>query len=220
LADAALVIFDCDGVLVDSEPLANRLMAELLTDEGLSTSPEEAWRDYRGRSMSDCGALAAERLGRALRSDFFERFDRRFKDECRSGLAPVAGVADALDTLALLGCRSCVASSGTIEKMRFTLGLTGLLDRFEGTLFSAARLARSKPFPDVFLHAARCMRARPADCVVVEDSLLGVQAAVCAGMPVLGLAAPGEAGMLSEAGAQTFEDMRELPGRVAQILGL
>jgi HAD superfamily hydrolase (TIGR01509 family) len=215
-----LVIFDCDGVLVDSEPLANQLLAELLTDAGLPTSAEDSWRDYRGRTQAACGQLAADRLGATLPPDFFDHFDRRFGAACRESLRPVAGIEQALEGLDALGCRVCVASSGSVEKMRFTLELTGLLGHFEDALYSAADLSRSKPWPDIFLHAAGHMGAAPADCVVVEDSRLGVEAAVRAGMPVLGFAAPGEAGILSEAGACAFDDMRELPERVTQIAGL
>jgi HAD superfamily hydrolase (TIGR01509 family) len=205
------VIFDCDGVLVDSEPIANRELAQALSEIGLATTPESSMRDYMGRSWAACVEIFSERLGRPLppgfESDFWERLEAAFHRE----LEPVPGIHDAL---ARIPTPICVASSGRIDKMRITLGKTGLWERFEGRIFSAADVPRAKPFPDLFLHAAARMGAAPGDCAVVEDSPRGVEAGVAAGMRVLGFAARSDAAALAASGAEVFRDMRELPDRL------
>jgi len=203
-----LVIFDCDGVLVDSEPIANRELASALSEAGLPTTPESSMRDYMGLSWPAAHALFERRLGRALPADFEAGFWRRLDGALRAELQAVPGIHAALDAIAT---PTCVASSGRLDKMRVTLGITGLWDRFEGRIFCAADVARAKPFPDLFLHAAERMRALPARCVVVEDSPRGVQAGVAAGMRVFGYAARSDARELASAGAQPFFDMSELP---------
>jgi len=209
---AELVIFDCDGVLVDSEPLANRLLAELLSEEGLPTTPADSWATYRGRTQAACIALAEQQLGRRLPDDLGRRFDERFAAACVTRLNAIAGVGEAVALLHGRGMSTCVASSGSHEKMRMTLGRTGLIEHFEGRIFSASEVERSKPHPDIFLHAADRMKKAPENCCVVEDSLAGVEAAVAAGMQVLGFAVGDEAAMLRAAGAHTFGHMRELAG--------
>ena len=146
-----LVILDCDGVLVDSEPLSNRVLAALLTEIGLPTSYEDSVRDYMGRSLDACLERIEARLGRPPPADFAERLEERSFAAFRGGLEAVPGVEGALDRIDL---PTCVASSGAHEKMRLTLGLVGLLGRFEGRLFSASDVARGKPDPALFLHAA------------------------------------------------------------------
>jgi HAD superfamily hydrolase (TIGR01509 family) len=195
-----LVIFDCDGVLVDSEPLSNAALSEALHAIGLPLTVEQTTAELKGRSWADCEARIAELTGApvppALQADYEARRDAAF----RRALRPVPGVEAALD--ALDGTPTCVASSGDHAKMRFTLGHTGLLHRFEGRIFSATEVARGKPAPDLFLHAARSLGVAPADCVVVEDSPLGVAAARAAGMRALGFGVDADA---------RFDDMRELP---------
>ena len=216
-APPGLVIFDCDGVLVDSEPIANRVFARMLAEQGLVLEGAQMDELFLGRTMAHCLALVAARLGRALPEDFEAEHDRRLFHALAAELAPVPGVVPVLDRLAL---PFCVASNGGPEKVRFSLGQVGLLPRFEDRLFSAAHVARGKPAPDLFLHAARCMGVTPEACVVVEDSPAGVAAGVAAGMRVLGFAAHTPAERLREAGAhQVFSAMDELPallgGRVA-----
>jgi HAD superfamily hydrolase (TIGR01509 family) len=203
-----LVIFDCDGVLVDSEPISNRVLAHALSEIGLPTTQESSMRDYMGRSWAACVEIFEVRLGRALPAGFETGFMRALEDALRSEIRPVPGIEDAL---ARIATPSCVASSGRPEKMRITLGLTGLLERFEGRIFSAVDVARAKPWPDLFLHAAARMGAAPASCAVVEDSPRGVEAGIAAGMRVLGYAGRTDAGALADAGAEVFGDMRELP---------
>jgi HAD superfamily hydrolase (TIGR01509 family) len=209
----ALVIFDCDGVLVDSEPIANRVLAQALCEIGLETTLESSLRDYMGRSWSACVEIFEARLGRPLPPGFEAGFVARSEAALRAELLPVPGIHEAL---ARIATPTCVASSGRHEKMRVTLGVTGLLERFEGRIFSSSEVARAKPWPDLFLHAAARMGAAPATCAVVEDSPRGVEAGVAAGMRVLGYAARTDAAELSRAGAEPFTDMRLLPDLLAE----
>jgi len=209
-----LVIFDCDGVLVDSEGVANRIFAEELSRIGLVLDEETVCRRFVGLSMARCVKLVEEQLGRPVPQGFVARLQRRTFDAFREGLRPIPGVEDALRRIEI---PVCVASSGEQEKMRLTLGLTGLLGRFEGRMFSATEVARGKPAPDLFLHAARSLAARPDRCVVIEDSAPGVVAARAAGMAALGYAGRGNRDELAEAGARVFDSMQELPGLVEDV---
>ena len=207
-----LVIFDCDGVLVDSEPLSNRILAELLTAEGLPTTADDSIRLFMGRSWASVAALVEQRLGHPLPGGFSARYLDTLFEAFERELEPVAGVTDALDAIAL---PTCVASSGSHERIRTALRATGLLDRFDGRIFSATDVEHGKPAPDLFLHAATRMVFEPSRCVVVEDSPAGVQAARAAGMPVLGYAGRTDAAQLSREGARAFGDMRALPALLA-----
>jgi HAD superfamily hydrolase (TIGR01509 family) len=207
-ATLELVIFDCDGVLVDSEPIANRVLAGSLSEIGLPTTLESSMRDYMGRSWPACVEIFEARLGRPLPAGFEAEFWARLDSALRAELRAVPGIHEALERILT---PTCVASSGRIDKMRVTLGVTGLLERFEGRIFSAADVPRAKPWPDLFLHAAQRMGAAPATCAVVEDSPRGVEAGVAAGMRVLGYAERTDAAVLASAGAEVFHDMRELP---------
>ena len=210
------MIFDCDGVLVDTEPIANRVLAEMITAEGLPTSTAESMARYMGRSMPAVVEMVEEALGRSLPRSFIDEYHRRIFAAFEQELAAVPGAADAVDALTAHGLAVCVASNGAPAKMRHTLGLTGLLARFEGRLFSAAEVARGKPFPDLFLHAADRMGAAVADCVVVEDSPAGVAAARAAGMRAIGLVGPLGAQPLLDAGAEPINSMADFP---AALLG-
>jgi HAD superfamily hydrolase (TIGR01509 family) len=217
----ALVIFDCDGVLVDSELIANRELARALTEIGLPTSLEQSMSRYVGRSMKSCYEEIEGQLGRALPTDFARELDLATFAALERDLLAVAGIHDVLDALDQLGVPYCVASSGSHEKMRLTLGKTGLIDRFGAgahkRIYSSSQVSRGKPFPDLFLYAARQCEAVPEVCVVVEDSVPGVQAALAAGMRALGHAAaqyPGAQQRLQAAGAEVFVDMAALLARV------
>jgi len=211
------VIFDCDGVLVDSEPLACASFSRAIKAEGLDWSVEETMRRVMGLSLKTSLAICEAELGRKLPGDFLEKMQtvtyQTFRD---APLQAVAGVKDAVTALQAAGLDTCVASSGAPEKMRFTLGLTGLWDLFDGRIFSASQVSRGKPFPDLFLHAAISMNVQPFDCVVVEDSLPGVQAARAAGMKPLAYAGEPYANRdaLRQAGGLVFDDMKQLPGLV------
>ncbi|MEU6737423.1 HAD family hydrolase [Streptomyces physcomitrii] len=205
-----LVIFDNDGVLVDSEPLSNRLLAAYLTELGHPTTYEESLRDYMGGAMHRVHETVLARTGRKLPEDFDEEFHRRVFALFERELRAVAGVPEVLEELAAESIATCVASSGSHERIRVGHRKTGL-DRFfdEGRIFSSQDVGRGKPAPDLFLHAADRMGVAPARCAVVEDSPLGVRAAVAAGMDVYGFTAMTPAGQLSEA-TRLFADMREL----------
>jgi HAD superfamily hydrolase (TIGR01509 family) len=214
-----LVIFDCDGVLVDSEPLANTSFSRALKAQGLDWSVEETMRRLMGRSLKSCVEIVEAEIGRKLPDDFLEKMQAATYQSFRDApLRPVAGVKDAIVALQAAGTDTCVASSGAPEKMRFTLGLTGLWDLFGGRIYSSSQVPRGKPFPDLFLHAAISMNVQPFDCVVVEDSVPGVQAARSAGMRVLAYAGAPYADRdgMGAAGGFLFNDMKQLPELVLQ----
>ncbi|MBT3791001.1 MAG: HAD-IA family hydrolase [Alphaproteobacteria bacterium] len=213
-----LVIFDCDGVLVDSEALANRVLCETLNGMGLDLEPLEVARVTTGMFMADLVAWAEGLLKHTLPQGFVDDLREADKIAFERELKSVPGIVTALDTLEEYNVPICVGSSGPLEKMNMTLGLTGLLPRFEGRLFSAHQVGKGKPAPDVFLFAAKNMGISPGKCVVVEDSVPGVQAAVAAGMDVFAYAAPDSEAVghgpetLAAAGGQVFRDMTDLPG--------
>ena len=212
-----LVIFDCDGVLVDSEAISNGVLAEMLTEEGHPTTLSAARRDFQGLLLADVGTLVAARLGRALPADWLAQFERRRAVRFRRQLQPIAGVAQVIERVIDAGIAVCVGSQGKLEKTRLSLELTGLRRLFDDDLlFSAYSVARGKPYPDLFLHAAATVGVAPAHCVVVEDTPSGVTAAVCAGMRVLGYDADSDSVALRQAGAETFSSMAVLPS----LLGL
>jgi len=211
-----LVIFDNDGVLVDSEPISNRILAEYLTEVGHPTTYEDSIRDYMGSAVHRIHDLVMERTGQKLPEGFDDIFHGRVFAAFERELTPVAGAAAVLDRLAAAGVPYCLASSGSHERIRVALRKTGLYDRFtEERIFSSQDVGKGKPAPDLFLHAAETLGADPARCAVVEDSLLGVQAANAAGMTVFGFAAMTPVGKLSAAEA-VFDSMAELPA----LLGL
>jgi HAD superfamily hydrolase (TIGR01509 family) len=204
-----LVIFDCDGVLIDSERLAVEVDVLTLRELGWHLSEAEVIERFVGRSDRDTQAAIEAHLGRKLPPGWGERYDQLQRQAFAGALAPVDGVLEALDQITL---PSCVASSGTHEYLRYTLGLTGLYDRFAGRIFSAEDVACGKPAPDLFLHAAKRMASAPAGCVVVEDSRSGVEAARAAGMRVVAFAGGlSPAALLRGPNTILFDDMRELP---------
>ncbi|MEU5257068.1 HAD family hydrolase [Streptomyces longwoodensis] len=205
-----LVIFDNDGVLVDSEPLSNRHLAAYLTELGHPTTYEDSIRDYMGSAMHRIHDLVLERTGQRLPADFDDVFHARVFAAFERELKPVTGVVEVLERLRAEEVPYCVASSGSHERIRVGHRVTGL-DRWfdEGRIFSSQDVGRGKPAPDLFLHAAREMGVAPERCIVVEDSPLGVQAAVAAGMDVVGFTAMTPAEKLTGAG-KLFVDMGEL----------
>ncbi|MFE1457216.1 HAD family hydrolase [Streptomyces sp. NPDC058735] len=210
-----LVIFDNDGVLVDSEPISNRLLAAYLTELGHPTSYEDSLRDYMGSAMHRIHDLVRERTGQRLPADFDDVFHARVFAAFEQDLKPVPRVEEVLQKLVADSVPYCVASSGSHERIRVGHRTTGL-DRFfdERRIFSSEDVGRGKPAPDLFLHAAERMGVAPERCVVVEDSPLGVQAAVAAGMDVHGFTAMTPAERLAGAG-RLFSDMAELPDLLA-----
>lgn len=214
-----LAIFDCDGVLVDSEPIFNRAHAEILAGCGFPIAAGSLMERFCGVADAEMIAAIEEEWGRALPADYRARVAALTDSYCEASLGAVAGVAEALDRLEI---PRCVASSGTPERVRKSLARVGLLDRFEPHIFSAVMVARGKPAPDLFLHAAREMRSAPARCLVVEDSIAGVRAASTAGMTVIGFCggshcAAGHGDILRQHGARlAISEMRDLlPGIAA-----
>ena len=206
-----LVIFDCDGVLVDSEGIGTAMLARAAIREGAAIAEDEALRLFRGLKMAECVVEIERRLGRHVHENFVADVRQAMATAFENNLQAVEGIHAAL---AAITVPVCVASNGQMRKMRHTLGLTNLLGHFEGRLFSAYDVGAWKPDPGLFLHAARTLGAEPSRCVVVEDSLSGIRAAHAAGMRVLGYTA-GDVHAMSELGtecAELFHSMAELPG--------
>lgn len=211
-----LVIFDCDGVLVDSEVISNDVLAQALTAEGLPTTLAQARHEYQGLLLSEVVQRAQQSLGRELAEDWVPRFERDRAEAFQRELEAVPGAASTVQRVKDAGIPVCVASQGSVEKTRMTLGLTGLRSLFPAhALFSGGLVPRGKPHPDLFLHAAATMRARPSRCVVVEDTVSGVTAAVAAGMRAIGYAADSDQNALRNAGAELLHTLARLPEMLA-----
>lgn len=214
----SLVIFDCDGVLIDSEVIACRVDAECLNEIGFPTTAQFIQEHFVGVSSRMMFERIERDHGRKLPEGFSAALQARLNAAFDGELEAISGVADVLPTL---GVQVCVASSSQPERLRHTLGLTGLWAHFDPHVFSATMVKSGKPAPDLFLYAAERMRTVPRDCVVVEDSLAGVTAARAAGMRVLGFTGgshcgPGHAARLRAAGAAAvFDDMHRLPELLA-----
>ena len=204
-----LVIFDCDGVLVDSERISVRVDTKVLAELGWPLSEEEVVERFVGRSEEFMASEIEARLGRPLAPDWDDGYRAWYRQAFEAELTPVDGVVDALDRIST---PTCVASSSSHERIRYTLELTGLYERFAGRIFSAADVVNAKPAPDLFLHAAERMGAAPGACAVVEDSRFGLEAARAAGMTAFAYAGGVTPAHRLEAPATVvFEDMRELP---------
>ena len=204
-----LVIFDCDGVLVDSERIAVRVDVVVLAQLGWAMTEADVVERFMGRTDAYMVSQIEAHLGRPLPASWEEPFQHLYREAFEAELEPVPGILEALDGIVI---PTCVASSGRPERIRYTLGLTGLYTRFVGRIFSASEVAHGKPAPDLFLHAANRLGVRPADCAVVEDSRYGVEAARAAGMRAFGYAGGlSPRHWLEGPGTVVFEDMRELP---------
>ena len=206
-----LVIFDCDGVLVDSEPIANRTLVEQLRKVGVSIPESEVMRRFVGKTRAQCLALAAEIRGRALPERFGEEWDTALFEALRNEVKPSPGVPEMLRELTV---PCCAASNGMPDRVRVTLGAAGLLPNFEGRIFTSADVKNPKPAPDLFLHAAAAMKADPAECIVIEDTTTGVRAARAANMRVfgyIGVSTSDAATLTREGAAAIFDDMTKLP---------
>ncbi len=213
--DVKLVIFDCDGVLVDTEVLFNQALVDDLGTHGLSLTLEECMGLFMGGTIPGV-KVRAEKLGAVLPDTWVEDFYAKAYELLGEHTEPVAGIKAALDAIARAGIPYCVASNGRVKKMEITLGRTGMLDRFKDVMFSAQALGTAKPAPDLFLIAAKAFEVSPDDCVVVEDSKTGVLAAKNAGMKCFGYAPHGGGEALVAEDAILFDDMAQLPA----LLGL
>jgi HAD superfamily hydrolase (TIGR01509 family) len=205
-----LVIFDCDGVLVDSDRLSLEIQARHLTDLGIPMSAEDCSRGFLRIGMESTLETITGMLGRPVPEGWLDALEAEVAEAFRRELQAVPGVVDALDQIDI---PTCIASGGSHEKMRLTLGLTGLLDRFDGRIYSAREVQSPKPAPDLFLHAAAESGVDPTRCLVVEDSPFGVAAAKAAGMRCFGFAALTGADRLVDSDA-IFSSMAELPGLI------
>lgn len=206
-----LVIFDCDGVLVDSEHISIGLEAEAITELGLPMTPEECYEQFLGLSVEKMMALVEERLGHPIPAGWEEGLVARVYEAFEKELQPVPGVSEAVDAIET---DTCVASSGTHERLKLALSVTGLYERFKSRIFSATEVERGKPAPDLFLHAATQMGHDPINCCVVEDSQPGVKAARTAGMYVFAYAAMTPVHLLEGPHTTVFSDMSELPNLI------
>ena len=200
----AAIIFDFDGVIADSEALANIILAEHVTHLGRPTTLDEALTRYSGRRWSDAMALISQDLGVALPDDFSNTLQAATLERFASELKEVVGARDFIRRFD--GVPHCIASSSSLERLRLCLQVLALEKEFEGLVFSADMVKRGKPAPDIFLLAAERLGVTPSECLVIEDSAGGVTAAVSAGMTVIGLSAAshireGHAAKLKGAGA-------------------
>jgi HAD superfamily hydrolase (TIGR01509 family) len=215
-----LIIFDCDGVLVDSEVISSRAHAQILTRHGYPITPEQVLKRFLGVSDREARITIEADLGRDLPADFDEQMRQAALHSYAEELDAIPHVVDAIAAITLA---KCVASSGTPEKIHHGLTCAGLHDRFAPHIFSATHVARGKPAPDLFLFAAEQMKVAPSRCLVIEDSVAGVTGGRAAGMTVLGFhggshCPAGHAATLRTAGAaMTFGDMRQLPELIARI---
>ena len=215
-----LIIFDCDGVLVDSEVISCRAHADTLTRHGYPIRAEQVLERFLGRSMRQTTLEVEAELGRRLPDDFLSQTYAEIFRLFATSLEATPHIDEALDRITQ---PVCVASSGSPEKISASLNRTGLYDRFAPHIFSAVQVRHGKPAPDLFLFAAEQMQTAPQNCLVIEDSVAGITGAMAAGMPVLGFhggshCRAGYGDRLRTAGAiATFDDMRQLPGLIEQI---
>lgn len=176
-----LIIFDCDGVVVDSEPLAAEVICEMVGELGIHMEVDEALERFNGRKVGTWVEELESSLGRSIADSFIPEFRRRSAEQFRLKLTPVSGIKELLENLSM---PYCMASSGPVSKIQLTLTITNLLNFFEGRIFSGYEVGSWKPAPDLFLHAAGAYKTKPQDCLVIEDSQAGVQAGLAAGMTV------------------------------------
>ena len=186
---ASAIIFDFDGVIADSEVLANAVLAELVTDLGVPTTIEDSYRDYMGKRFHEMVAAIEKAVGRTIPESFGELWHVRTLARFRRDLAPIAGVREFIAKFVDLP--RCIASSSTPQRLAVSLEILEMTELFEGRVFSALNVARGKPHPDIFLHAAADVGVSPRECIIIEDSASGVIAGREAGSTVIGLLAAG-----------------------------
>lgn len=217
-----LVIFDCDGVLVDSEPIAAKVLADFITERGRPTDQQECLAEFTGLSLMNIADLVSKKWGVDLGPNFAEQLFDLDRAAFKAHLKPLPGARDTIVRLQSAGIKVCVASSGRPEKIHHSLSITGLLDLFEGHLFSAVVVRHGKPAPDLFLFAAAQMDVAPAQCCVIEDSIAGVKAAKSAAMQVMAFCGGTHADdahqqkLAAAAPDRLFDELAELP----RLIGL
>ena len=206
-----LVIFDCDGVLADTEALDIQVVSTLLEEAGIHLSLKDLARRGSGLTDDAMWALIEEELGHALPKGIREHRESLLMEAFQQSLKPTAGLKDALHQFASSNVTICVASNGSAEKVAAVLDIIGLAAPFGGKIFSADIVPRAKPQPDLYLYVAQQMKTLPSQCVVIEDSRAGVQSALAARMRVLGFCPNGDRQNLKALGVETFKHMNALP---------
>ena len=201
------IIFDCDGVLVDSEPITARVLIKMFAEIGIEIDMDYVEANFTGNSWGGCAALMEAKGGKKLPENFEQEYRRRSSEAFKKEIQPIKGIPELINSLSI---PFAVASSGPVHKIRLNLGLIGLLDKFEGNIFSCWDIEIWKPDPAIYLQTAKAMGFAPEDCVVVEDSLFGVKAGVAGGFRTFGYATEHTAPVLKAAGAEIIYDMEEL----------
>jgi HAD superfamily hydrolase (TIGR01509 family) len=202
------IIFDCDGVLVDSEEIANKVLYEMSHTLGVNLSVDDLILNFSGRNLQECFRWIESKISVSLPSDFEVNYRKKTFERFEKELKPIDGIKEFINELTI---PYCVASSGPLNKIRLNLSVTGLLHHFEDKIFSSYEIKSWKPDPDIFLHAAKQMNSAVQDCIVIEDSVAGVMAAVAGGFKVYGLSNSHTKLKLEEAGAITFNHISDLP---------
>jgi HAD superfamily hydrolase (TIGR01509 family) len=202
------VIFDCDGVLVDSEPLSNQVMVDLANQAGADIDLEYAYVNFKGNSLQNCIKQITELIEKEIPFDFESAYRKQSFEKFKNEIQPIKDIKSVLDNLKI---SFCVASSGPENKIKLNLELTGLLPHFESKIFSCYTIEKWKPDPAVFLWAAETMGLKPSECVVIEDSPIGVEAAINGGFDVFGFTAHDYKNELKIQATKTFNSMLELP---------
>ena len=205
------VIFDCDGVLVDSEPIGNQILVDMANHLGADIDLTFAMKHFKGSHFKECVGIIGKLVSKPIPDTFEAEYRRRSLEAFEKYLKPIEGVTQVIEQLLL---PFCVASSGMESKMKFNLNLVGLLPYFENKLFSCYTIQKFKPEPDVFLWAAKTMGFQPHECVVIEDSVLGVQGALKGGFDVFGFTAHDTNNELEGLCTKTFDNMNNLLGMI------
>ena len=201
------IIFDCDGVLVDTEKIGNEILLSMAAEHGFEMKIEDAYRNFNGRKLKDCFRYIEETIDKELPETFETEFRQRSFDAFKTQVKPMEGVIEFIDKLTI---PYCVASSGPVEKICLNLEVAGLLGKFEDKLFSSYQIGSWKPEPGIFLHAAKEMGFDVKDCIVIEDSVAGVRAGMDGGFKVYGFANGYNDADLEKEGAKLFRSYEEL----------
>lgn len=204
------IIFDCDGVLVDTEKIGNGILLAMAQEHGFEMELEDAYRYFNGRNLKDCFRHIEEAIDQKLPENFETQYREKSFEAFKTQVKPMEGIVDFIRNIEKLKIPYCVASSGPVEKIRLNLEVAGLLDKFEDRIFSSYQIGSWKPEPGIFLHAATVMGFEVKDCIVVEDSKAGVKAGISGGFKVYGFANGFNNDDLEEEGAELFSSYEEL----------
>lgn len=201
------IIFDCDGVLVDSEPLSNQVMVDIANELGASINLDYAYKHFKGNSFNNCASQIANLIGKDVPEDLEDQYRKRSYKKFREEIKPIEGVKQLLESINI---PYCVASSGPEQKIRLNLELTGLIEYFNSNIFSCYSIQKWKPDPAIFHWATESLGFKPKDCLVIEDSLIGVETALRGGFDVFGYTAHDYKDELKNKATKTFDSMLKL----------